>query len=351
MAVLLDWRNAGPSVGVMQPAVEALLHGGVAVLPSEAGYLFAASAWNADAVGQLTRLAGGAAALARLVSTPESVEEAAGPMLPEVKRILARVWPGPMGVVVSLVGGGIGRFRCPAHSVIDTLATAVSFPLLIAEPAHRPDVEESAISLADQENESIAVIVDAGPIAAKPLTWVAVDAAGWRVEQPGCVSAAEIVAAAARWIVFVCTGNTCRSPMAEWLFKTRLAQSLGCRIEELSGRGYRVFSAGMAAYPGDAPSPEAVSVIRELGADLSEHRSEPLAMETAAHADWLIGMTRAHLLALLSRYPVIGGSLRLLCGAEGDLDDPIGCGPEVYEACARTILRHVDRLITELECK
>ena len=51
---------------------------------------------------------------------------------------------------------------------------------------------------------------------------------------------------------------------------------------------------------------------------------------------------------LFTRYPVIGGSMRLLCGAEGDLDDPIGGSPEVYAACARTILRHLDRFIMEL---
>jgi protein-tyrosine phosphatase len=59
-------------------------------------------------------------------------------------------------------------------------------------------------------------------------------------------------------------------------------------------------------------------------------------------------MTRSHLTMVANRYPVLGGGLRLLCGPDGDLDDPIGGGPDVYKACATTIRHHVDRLITEL---
>jgi L-threonylcarbamoyladenylate synthase len=104
----------------------------------------------------------------------------------------------------------------------------------------------------------------------------------------------------------------------------------------------------LSAYPGDAPTPEAVDVLRDLGSDLSSHRSQPLALDLVARADHLVAMTRSHLAAILTRYPVIGGAMRLLCGAEGDLDDPIGGDREVYVACARTIRRHLDRLIGEM---
>ncbi len=288
--------------------------------------------------------------LARLLTTIAQIDDICARVSAEAKRIVNRLWPGRMGIVVSSERGG-ESFRSPAHAVIDALSAGIDFPLWIVEPQRVDGAEETATAVADQSDEGIAVIVDAGPIAARTVTWVAAVPGGWRIEQPGSVTEAEIAAAAARWIVFVCTGNTCRSPMAESLFKTRLAERLGCRIEDLPVHGYRVLSAGVAAYPGDAPSPEAVDVLREFGAELAEHRSQPLSMEMALHADCLIGMTRSHLLAVLARFPAVGGSLRLLCGNEGDLDDPIGCGIDVYATCARTILRHVDRLIMELECK
>ena len=82
--------------------------------------------------------------------------------------------------------------------------------------------------------------------------------------------------------------------------------------------------------------------------DLSAHRSRPASADLIARADDVIAMTRMHLTTLVGRYPVLGGALRLLCGPAGDLDDPIGGGPEVYRACATTIRDHVDRLITEM---
>ncbi|MEQ9068753.1 MAG: hypothetical protein RLO18_18610, partial [Gimesia chilikensis] len=59
--------------------------------------------------------------------------------------------------------------------------------------------------------------------------------------------------------LFVCTGNTCRSPMAEGLFRKLLSDKLGCQEDELSDRGYIVASAGLAAAMGAPPSPEGVS--------------------------------------------------------------------------------------------
>jgi protein-tyrosine phosphatase len=150
-----------------------------------------------------------------------------------------------------------------------------------------------------------------------------------------------------RSILFVCTGNTCRSPLAEALGKRMLADRLGCAPEELESRGYLLQSAGVAALPGDAASPTAVTVAEELGADLSAHRSRPLNPELLAGATDVIAMTRSHAFALELRFPGVGPAPILLCGTEPDLDDPIGGEADVYRDCAQTIARHLDRFITE----
>jgi protein-tyrosine-phosphatase len=135
--------------------------------------------------------------------------------------------------------------------------------------------------------------------------------------------------------------------MAEGLFKRRLADRLGCPVENLAGCGFAVSSAGLMATGGDAATYESAEVLKEFGVDLSSHRSRYAGAELIAKADDIIVMTHSHLTMVL-RFPVIGGAVRLLCGAEGDLDDPIGRGPDVYRACAKTIDNHVERLINEL---
>ena len=151
----------------------------------------------------------------------------------------------------------------------------------------------------------------------------------------------------ARSILFVCTGNTCRSPLAEALGKRLLADRLGCAPGELESRGFVVRSAGVAAAPGDAASATAVLVAEEFGADLSAHRSRALTPELLTEATDVIAMTRGHALALELRFPGVGPAPALLGGDGPDLDDPIGGEVDVYRECARTIARHLDRLITE----
>src|SRR5207244_10076819 len=131
--------------------------------------------------------------------------------------------------------------------------------------------------------------------------------------------------------VFVCTGNTCRSPLAEALCKQRLAERLGCTPETLPQHGFLVMSAGLAAGSGGGAAPEAIETARELGADLRGHATRPLTSMLVAQADYLIAMTHGHLLALTSQFNGIGPRPRLLSEHGEDLPVPIGCEQTVYQ--------------------
>ncbi|MGL6096087.1 MAG: hypothetical protein ACRC7O_09860, partial [Fimbriiglobus sp.] len=150
-----------------------------------------------------------------------------------------------------------------------------------------------------------------------------------------------------RSVLFVCTGNTCRSPLAEALCKRVLADLLGCEPAELPARGYVVRSAGVAAFPGDAPSPLAVVVAAELGAELSDHRSRPVNPELLDAATDVITMTRTHAAVLEMRYPGVGPQPTLLCGPDDDLPDPIGGDVEVYRFCAAIIMHYLSVRLPE----
>jgi glycine hydroxymethyltransferase len=134
--------------------------------------------------------------------------------------------------------------------------------------------------------------------------------------------------AAPRTILFICTGNICRSPMAEGLFR----KLLGDRND------IRVASAGVSAIRGQPPSPHTVEVLRRLGIDLARFRSQPLTDELVAGATWIFAMTRSHLDTIQLLFPEAADKAFLVCEFDPDLvsttldiPDPIGLGIDAYE--------------------
>ncbi|HMP76819.1 MAG TPA: ribose 5-phosphate isomerase B [Kiritimatiellia bacterium] len=125
-------------------------------------------------------------------------------------------------------------------------------------------------------------------------------------------------------ILFVCTGNICRSPMAEAIFRHRLGDR----------PGWTVGSAGVAAGRGLPASGEAVRALKEWGVDLSKHKSRPLTGALVDAADWIIVMTDGHAQVVKAVFPEAADRVRLLTdfGARrgGDVPDPIGQSLDVY---------------------
>ena len=146
-------------------------------------------------------------------------------------------------------------------------------------------------------------------------------------------------------LIFVCTGNTCRSPMAEGLLQHRLQSNDEWQIE----------SAGVYASNGWPVSPPAVEVLREKGIDISTHTSQLLTPSLISQADLLITMTQNHKSAILEIAPESDRKVFLLksfgnakCAA--DITDPVGASLDVYRRVRDEIDAALPNLIlTQME--
>ena len=134
-------------------------------------------------------------------------------------------------------------------------------------------------------------------------------------------------------ILFVCSGNTCRSPMAEAIAHAELAARPPRRPGSFGGAPLRASSAGLTVRPGAPMTTEAREALLNLGLQAGPHLARPLTAELAAQAERIFCMTKQHRTAVIAMIPSATQKTQCL-DPDGDIEDPIGHGREVYAACA-----------------
>ncbi len=370
--LVIDVRSADDTRDCVHRAVQALAEGKLVAFPTETVYAVAASALDSAAVERLLNAKRRQPGHPPFTLGIKSAEEALDfvPHMPALgQRMARRCWPGPVTIVCSnhhpesllcrlpesvrnaLTPGGTIGLRVPGHPMfLDTMKMVVGpVALTSANRAGDPDpltAQEVVSSLGDD----VGLVLDDGRTRfAQASSVIKINDHDFEIIRAGVVSEQTLRRLAILSIVFVCTGNTCRSPMAEALCRSMLAKRLGCAVQELADRGVIVSSAGISATMGGRPSPEAVAVMSEFGIDLSSHASQPLGPQLIRHADMIWTMTRAHRQAILNQWPEAAGRVHLLSLDGHDVSDPIGCAIEQYRRCVEHIKAELESRLKDLE--
>jgi L-threonylcarbamoyladenylate synthase len=339
---ILKVNPESPEADRILEAARVVHQGGLVIFPTETVYGIAADHANPQAMKRLREVKRRSEdkPFSVMIAQKELVRNYTAYADPKLFKLIDRYWPGPLTVIVPAEKKGetIG-IRIPDHPVamkfVENAHCTIAAPSANFEGNPPPRTCEEALRDLDG---LVDIAIDSGEVdIGTASTIVDFTADSPKVVREGVITQKDVDAVTGRrHILFVCTGNSCRSVMAEYLLK-----------EELKGRqDVEISSSGTGVFFPTTASSEALKVLRDEGIDAHAHLSRPVTNMLLKKSDLIFVMTRAHRNQVLERVPAVEKRVYLLgefskkpvCH-ERDLDipDPIGKAHSEYSECLQAI--------------
>lgn len=372
MTKILNWKRAEDPRDVIHLAVQALAEGHLVAFPSDVHYVVVASALHPCAVNSLGAISNSSnqSSLSQACLLPRSADEVLD-FVPDVSSVALRLanrgWPGPLEILVknghpSSLATQLEKsiqsklydqhlylaLSIPRHESLEQVVRLSAGPMLVAPAIHnaKGDVALEAQHVAG----TVALAIDGGPTTIpSQTTIVRIDGSKCTIEREGRLSEQQLTAMSQFTIALVCTGNTCRSPMAEAILNGKLKARFPSKFQSDRFAPIVACSAGVAASSGDPASAGAIAAMKSFGLDLRDHQSQPANPSLLDRADLILTMTANHRQNLLSRWPHLASKTFGLAPDQMDVSDPFGGPVEVYEACAKKIDQYLDAWVQKLD--
>jgi len=367
---IVKFDPAKPDVAKIKEAAALLDAGELVVFPTETVYGIACRV-KTDSLIKLNKLKGRTSEkyYTLHIGEKDDVKKYVPSIGLRAQKLIENAWPGPLTIVFELDSQDLAQqrnnfdeeifenlyrnssigIRCPDNSIASLLLKLTNNPVVAPSanikgqpPATDPEQVLSQLS------GQIKLLLDAGPCKHKiSSTVVKIGKKNLEILRPGVYSQSDLKALSEVKILFVCTGNTCRSPMAEGIFRKYLAEKLGCGIDYLEEMGYKIYSAGTIGMVGFPASGEAVLSCAAKGIDIRSHISRALTEQLIEESDFIFAMSPMHYEHITALSPKAAKKCELLA-KDKSVPDPIGRGQEVYNNCRDLIEKAVKEIIGRL---
>ncbi|HLD36418.1 MAG TPA: L-threonylcarbamoyladenylate synthase [Planctomycetota bacterium] len=349
--IKIDLQNY--RMDLLSNAAKVLSEGGLVVFPTETVYGLGANANIPSAVKRLYEVKNSPATRPFTIhlSSVDDVYCHTSTVPRLALRLMKAFWPGPLTIVLPIPRDNgkeswVG-LRVPDH-VIARDIVKLSKVWVIASSANNANQPPptDAQTVIRTLGEQVDIIIDAGPseIGISSTVVKVTEDSKFEVMRQGSITEDNIKRFTYKMVVFVCSGNTCRSPMAMGLFRKMITDRLKTSVSGLEEKGYKIISAGTSAIYNSPASGAAVEIMKEKGVDIKGHLSQPVTLSMLEEADEIYVMTKGHLTTLKEWAPLISERIKLL-DPGADVEDPIGSGKEVYKQCAAKIQKALERII------